>query len=341
MSRAAPPVFPAEAVKLAAVKPIALVLTRELALTALLLLGVSLVVFVILYLAPGDPFSVLLEGQAAGQEARAGIREALGVPQTWYIQYLSWLGNLLRGNFGTSMRSGLPVFGEVVRVGPSTLYLTLGSMLVALLIAVPLALRSSLRGPSMLTWPLTMLVYLVSALPVFWLGYVVIYVFIHKLGVFPLMSRVSASPERAWLYSLLPICVLGVGNGLVSEAVRYLREEMSRVLADDYIRTARAKGASVWRHAFKEGFLIPMTEIIASKIPFILGGAVIVEQVFNWPGMGRMAWQAAQDRDFPVIMAIAIVAATFVRLGSLLQRVVYVAVNPRASQEARAPGGAE
>jgi peptide/nickel transport system permease protein len=341
MSRAAPPVFPAEAVKLAAVKPIALVLTRELALTALLLLGVSLVVFVILYLAPGDPFSVLLEGQASGQEARAGIREALGVPPTWYIQYLSWLGNLLRGNFGTSIRSGLPVFGEVVRVGLSTLYLTLGSMLVALLIAVPLALRSSLRGPSMLTWPLTMLVYLVSALPVFWLGYVVIYVFIHKLGVFPLMSRVSASPERAWLYSLLPICVLGVGNGLVSEAVRYLREEMSRVLADDYIRTARAKGASVWRHAFKEGFLIPMTEIIASKIPFILGGAVIVEQVFNWPGMGRMAWQAAQDRDFPVIMAIAIVAATFVRLGSLLQRVVYVAVNPRASQEARGPGGAE
>src|SRR6185369_10946800 len=88
-----------------------------------------------------------------------------------------------------------------------------------------------------------------------------------------------------------------------------LREELSRVLAEDYIRTARAKGAPVWRHAFKEGFLIPVTEIMSAKIPFLLGGAVIVEQVFNWPGMGRMAWQAAQDRDFPVIMGIALAAA--------------------------------
>jgi peptide/nickel transport system permease protein len=108
---------------------------------------------------------------------------------------------------------------------------------------------------------------------------------------------------------------------------------MSRVLSEDYIRTARAKGSTVWKHAFKEGFLIPVTEIVASKIPFILGGTVIVEQVFNWPGMGRMAWQAALDRDFPVIMGIAVLAAVFVRTGSLLQRFVYIAVNPGASRE--------
>jgi peptide/nickel transport system permease protein len=108
---------------------------------------------------------------------------------------------------------------------------------------------------------------------------------------------------------------------------------MGRVIAEDYIRSARAKGASIWKHAFKEGLLIPVTEIIASKIPFILGGAVIVEQVFNWPGMGRMAWQAAQDRDYPVIMGIAILAAVFVRMGSLFQSVVYVLVNPKASKE--------
>ncbi|MGH7323829.1 MAG: ABC transporter permease [Candidatus Rokuibacteriota bacterium] len=327
--------------KLAAVRPITLVLSRELALSALLLLGVSFVVFVILYLAPGDPFSVLLEGQMPSPQARAGAGEAVGVPPTWYGQYLSWLGNLLQGNFGTSIRTGRPVFGEIMRVGLSTLYLTLGSMLVTLLVAVPIALHASARGTTALNWPLTMLAYLVSAVPVFWLGYVAIYVFIHKFGVFPLISRVSTSPERTWLYALLPICVLGIGNGTVSEVVRHLRQEMSRVMAEDYIRTARAKGASVWRHAFKEGFLIPMTEIIASKIPFILGGAVIVEQVFNWPGMGRMAWQAAQDRDFPAIMGIAMIAATVVRLGSLLQRVVYVAVNPRASNEGRGGGWAE
>ena len=317
----------------AAIKPIALALAREVALTALLLLGVSFVVFLILYLSPGDPFSVLLEGQMAGEAARAGVREALGAPRAWYAQYLSWLGNMLQGNFGRSIRTGLPVFGEVVRVGLNTLTLTLGSLLITLFIAVPIALHAAVRGDTALNWPLTILAYVLSALPVFWLGYIAIYIFIHKFGLFPLISGFSGAQEYAWLYVMVPIFVLGIGNDAMSEIIRYLREEMRRVMAEDYIRTARAKGASVWRHAFKEGLLVPTTEIIASKIPFILGGAVIVEQVFNWPGMGRMAWQAAQDRDFPVIMGIAMVAAAFVRLGSLVQSLVYTLVNPRASQE--------
>jgi peptide/nickel transport system permease protein len=318
--------------KLTALRPIAVVLSRELALTGLLLIGVSFVVFIILYLSPGDPFSVLLEGQMPTDAARAGIREALGVRTTWYGQYLVWLGNMLRGDFGNSIRSGLPVLGEVLRVGVNTLILTLGSLLVTLALAVPIALHSARRGMTRLTWPLTIGAYVISALPVFWLGYLVIYFFTHKLGLFPLAFG-FATGSRKWLYALLPIFVLGIGNGTISEVIRSLREAMERVLDEDYIRTARAKGASVMKHAFKEGFLIPVTEIVAAKIPFILGGAVIVEQVFNWPGMGRMAWQAAQDRDFPVIMGIAILAAVLVRLGSLLQSVVYVMVNPRASKE--------
>jgi len=150
---------------------------------------------------------------------------------------------------------------------------------------------------------------------------------------FPLVSLGLQSGENGWLHTLVPILVLGLGSGTISELIRNLREEMSRVMAEDYVRTARAKGASVWRHAFKEGMLIPVTEIIAAKIPFILGGAVIVEQVFNWPGMGRMAWQAAQDRDFSVIMGIALVAAAFVRLGSLIQRIICTAVNPQQTRE--------
>jgi peptide/nickel transport system permease protein len=320
--------------KLSPLRAIGLVLSRELMITALLLLGVSFVVFIILFASPGDPFSVLLEGQLSTGEATAGVREAMGVPRSWYIQYLSWLGGMLTGNFGTSIRMGLPVLPEVLRVGFSTLLLTIGSLIITLLIAVPIALYSAVRGTDKLSWPLTMFSYLISALPVFWLGYVVIYFFTHKLGLFPLAFGFSSGGQKfRWLYLLLPIFVLGVGNGTISEVIRYLRQEMGRVMAEDYIRTARAKGASVWKHSFKEGLLIPVTEIVASKIPFILGGAVIVEQVFNWPGMGRMAWQAAQDRDYPVIMGIAILAAIFVRLGSLFQKVVYVAVNPRASKE--------
>ncbi len=318
--------------KLTALRPIALVLSRELAITALLLLGVSFVVFVILYLSPGDPFGVLLEGQMLTEEARTGVREALGLSRTWYGQYLTWLGGMLTGDFGTSLRTGLPVLREVVRVGLNTLLLTAGSLLVTLAIAVPIALYAARRGANAVSLPLTLFAYVVSALPVFWLGYIVIYFFTHKLGLFPLAFGFAVGWQK-WLYMLLPVAVLGLANGTISEVVRYLRDEMGRVMAEDYIRTAKAKGASIWRHAFKEGLLIPVTEIIASKIPFILGGAVIVEQVFNWPGMGRMAWQAAQDRDYPVIMGIAIVAAVLVRLGSLFQSVVYVAVNPRASKE--------
>jgi peptide/nickel transport system permease protein len=302
-----------------------------LGITALLLLGVSFVVFVILFLSPGTPFAQLLEGQMGGGAAAAGGQR---VSAAWYSQYFSWLSNMLRGDFGSSIRTGLPVLGEIVRVGINTLYLTIGAMTVTLILAVPIALLSARRGITAATWPLTIFAYVISALPVFWLGYIVIYIFMHKFGLFPIAFGFSSmQDDLTWLYFLLPILVLGVGNGTISEVVRYLREEMKRVFAEDYIRTARAKGSSVWKHSLKEGFLLPITEIIASKIPFILGGAVVVEQVFNWPGMGRMAWQAAQDRDYPLIMGITIISAVVVRMGSMLQKTVYVMINPGAAEE--------
>jgi peptide/nickel transport system permease protein len=318
--------------KLSAIKPVSRVLARELAVTALLLLGVSVVVFAILYLAPGDPLNVLLEGQSPRSELALGMREALGVPRTWYGQYTAWFGKLLQGDFGNSIRTGLPVLPELARVGVNTLILTLGSLLLTLLIAAPIAVHAAANGDTAGNTAATLAAYVLSAAPVFWFGYIVVYVSIHQFGVFPLVSG-TAARQHAWVYFLVPIFVLGVASGTLAEMIRHLREELSRVLAEDYIRTARAKGAPVWRHAFKEGFLIPVTEIMSAKIPYLLGGAVIVEQVFNWPGMGRMAWQAAQDRDYPVIMGIALVAAAFVRLGNLLQRVVFTAVNPRASKE--------
>ena len=288
-------------------------------------------VFIIIYLSPGDPMSSLTQDQSAARADKA-LNDAGGISTLWISQYLTWLGNILEGDFGASIRSGLPVLSEVVRVGINTLYLTIGSMLVTLFLAVPIALFSARRGLTPLNWSLTILTYVLSALPVFWLGYIVIYVSMHQFGLFPLAFG-TGSQRWNWLYFLLPVFVLGISNGTISEVVRFLREEMARVFSEDYIRTARAKGASIWKHSFKEGFLIPITEIIASKIPFILGGAVVVEQVFNWPGMGRMAWQAAQDRDYPLIMGITLVAAILVRSGSLLQRVVHIIVNPRASKE--------
>src|SRR4030043_974809 len=172
--------------KLSAIRPIALVLSRELMITVLRLRGVSCVVFVILFASPGDPFSVLLEGQLSTAEAKAGVREAMGVPRSWYIQYLTWLANMLSGNLGTSIRMGFPVLPQGLRVGLSTLILTIGSLIITLLIAVPIALYSAVRGTDKISWPLTMFSYIISALPIFWLRYVVIYFFTPKPGLFPL-----------------------------------------------------------------------------------------------------------------------------------------------------------
>src|SRR4030042_782076 len=138
--------------KLSAVRPIALVLSRELMITALLLLGVSFVVFIILFASPGDPFSVLLEGQLSTAETKAGMREAMGVPQPWYFQYMAWLAGMLTGNFGTSIRMGLPVLPEMLHVGLNTLILTIGSLIITLLRAVPFTLYSAVRGTNKISW---------------------------------------------------------------------------------------------------------------------------------------------------------------------------------------------
>ena len=310
----------------------ATVLARELFTTALLLLGVTLLVFGILYLAPGDPFAALLGARTLSGAERDAAYEALGIARTWHGQYLAWMGNVLQGDFGLSLRSGQPVARELLSSGSRTLFLTVGSLIVTLGVAVPIAVYTAMHPESRRGHVATLAVYVVAALPTFWLGYLVIYLFTHVFGLFPILSGAGDAQQHGWLYALLPVLLLGLGNGALSEVVRHLREETARVMSEEYIRTARAKGAAIWRHAYKEALLLPVAEIIATKMPFVLGGAIIVEQVFNWPGLGRVAWQAAQDRDYPVIMAITLLAAVVVRLGSLLHRAVHVAVNPRAGE---------
>lgn len=317
--------------KLSGWRVVARVLAQELVTTVVLLVGVSLLVFLILFLAPGDPFSVLLGGSSNTADEREAALSGLGLPSTWYGQYFSWMANVLQGDLGNSLRTGQPVTRTLSFSGMNTLFLTLGSLVVTLLVALPVATLAAVQPSGFRARFGTMLVYLVSALPTFWLGYLLIYFFTTKLGLFPLLSGSEETQEYSWLYALLPVLLLGLGNGALAEIVRYLREEITRVMHEEYIRTARAKGASIWRHAFKEAYLLPVSQIIAAKMPFILGGAIIVEQVFNWPGLGRVAWQAAQDRDFPVILAVALLAALVVRLGSFIHRAIYVAVNPRAS----------
>ncbi len=313
------------ATKINALRPIAAMLAKEVFMAIVLLFGVSVVVFTVLAFAPGDPFSSMRTTSPHPAQGGGGMG-IIG-------QYLTWIAHLLQGNLGHSTRTGLPVVGEVIRTSIYTLYLTLGAMVLSLLLAVPIAVYTARRrSANLIGWLMTISVYVLSALPAFWFGYILIYIAIHGFDFFPLAGGGSAG-QWNWFYFLLPVLVLGLCSCGLSEMVKFLREELGRVLTQDYIRTARAKGVSVWRHAFKEGFLLPITEMISAKIPFILGGAVVVEQIFNWPGMGRLAWQAAQDRDFPLIMGITLMAAIFVRLGSLIKQVVHIIVNPRASRK--------
>src|SRR2546430_6796162 len=166
--------------KFAAIKPVSRVLARELAVTALLLLGVSVVVFAILYLAPGDPLNVLLEGHSPRSQLALGMREALGVPQTWYGQYAAWFGKMRQGNFGNSTRTGLPVLPELARVGVYTLTLTLGSPALTLLIAVPIAVHAAAHGGTAGNTAATLAAYVLSAVPGVWFGCIVVYVLLHQ-----------------------------------------------------------------------------------------------------------------------------------------------------------------
>jgi peptide/nickel transport system permease protein len=178
---------------------------------------------------------------------------------------------------------------------------------------------------------MTGLGYFFSGLPVFWLGYLAIYVATTRFGVLPVMTGDPAG-GGSWTFFLVPVVVLGLGNGTVSEVTRHLRTHLASVLREDYMRTARAKGARLWRHLYKDGLVMPLSSVLASKVPYLLGGAIVVEQVFNWPGMGRLTWQAAADRDYPILLGVTLVSAVIVRGAHFVKEAVQVAINPQLAE---------
>jgi peptide/nickel transport system permease protein len=246
------------------------------------------------------------------------------------VRYGVWLGRTLSGDLGTSLRSGRAVSVELWRTGWRTLLLAGSAMLLTLLFAAVSAYLAAMRAHAVLASTLTSLGYVLSGLPVFWLGYLAIYIATTRFGVLPVMMGETTSGSR-WLF-LVPVVVLGLGNGTVSEVTRHLRTHLEGVLGEDYIRTARAKGARLWRHLYKDGLVMPLSSVLANKVPYVLGGAIVVEQVFNWPGMGRLTWQAAADRDYPILLGVTLVSAVIVRAAHFLKEAVQVAVNPQLAE---------
>ena len=306
-------------------------LLRESARTAALFGLVTLAMFALVNMAPGDPVSLYVNVQSLSPDEVEAVRHELGLDRSLPVRYGAWLLRLVRGDLGTSLRSGRPVTVELWRTAGRTVLLTGTAMMLTLLFAAVTAYLSALGRPAVLAAALTALGYVLSGVPVFWLGYLAIYVATTRFEVFPLMMGAETAPGH-WALFFVPVAVLGLGNGTVSEVTRHLRTHLEGVLREDYMRTARAKGARLWRHLYKDGFVMPLSSLLANKIPYVLGGAIVVEQVFNWPGMGRLTWQAAADRDYPVLLGVTLFAALIVRAAHMLKEAVQVAVNPQLAE---------
>jgi len=297
-------------------------LLRRFAQSLLVLLGVSFVVFGILFLT-GDPALVLLPPDATIEDI-AKFRKEMGFDDPFFVQYGRFLYGALRGDFGQSIRHGEPAFELVMERMPATFELSGAALLIALCLAIPAGILSAVRRNTILDYISTVVALLGQSMPTFWLGIMLILLFSVQWNLLP------SSGRGGWENMLLPAVTLGLFT--TARITRLTRSGMLEVLNQDYIRTARAKGVAnppiVWKHALKNA-AIPIVTIVGIELGTLLGGSVITETIFAWPGVGRLSVQAIYNRDYPVVQAaVFTLAATFV-LVNLLVDLVYTYLDPR------------
>jgi peptide/nickel transport system permease protein len=297
-----------------------------------LLLAISIVTFIMIHLAPGDPISTQfgLNMKRLEPERIDQMREELGLNDPLAIQYLRYLGNLLRGDMGRSLTTNAPVMDEIMARFPATLQLTLAAMLFVLVIAIPLGILSAVKRGS-LTDNLAMGGALVGvSMPSFWFGIMLMLLFSLKLGWLPATGRGDGTPVGTIKALILPAITLG--TALMGMVTRIMRSSMLEVLGQDYMRTADAKGLArsvvLVRHGLRNA-LIPVITVVGTQFAGLLGGAVIIESVFAWPGIGRLALDAISRRNYPVIMGTVLVFAVTFVLTNLVVDVLYTFVDPR------------
>jgi len=297
-------------------------LLRRLLQSLVVLFGVSFVVFAILYLT-GDPALVLLPPDASAADV-VRFREVMGFNDPFLVQYGRFLKGALHGDFGQSVRHGEPAFGLVVERMPATFELSGAALLIALCLAIPAGILSAVRRNSILDYISTVVALLGQSMPTFWLGIMLILLFSVHFNLLP------SSGRGGWENMVLPAVTLGLFT--TARITRLTRSGMLEVLNQDYIRTARAKGVAnrpvVWKHALKNA-AIPIVTIVGIELGTLLGGSVITETIFAWPGVGRLSVQAIYNRDYPVVQAaVFTLSATFV-LVNLIVDVLYTYLDPR------------
>jgi peptide/nickel transport system permease protein len=315
---------------------VAEVVARRLALAVPMLLGMSVVVFLIVHLVPGDPAHAIL-GLNATPELVARLRTELGLDDSLLTQYLRWLGNVLTGDFGTDYSSSAPIGTLLTQRLPVTIELAVVALAIANVIGIPLGVAAAVsrgRAPDSAAQGVSLLG---ISVPDFWLGIVLILVFSLGLGVLPSSGWVpfSEDPAANLEHVALPALALGVGFGAV--LIRVTRAAMLEVLEQDYIRFCRAKGVSevsvIFKHALRNA-AIPITTVVGMQAGYLLGGAIVVEQVFSLPGVGRLVLDGVLQRNYPVVQgAVLVIGAMFIAV-NLFADVLYTVLNPRLRRSA-------
>lgn len=295
------------------------------------LIGITLIDYAIMCLA-GSPLE-MLKGPRISDAALQAKEIAAGLDKPLIVQYFVWLWQLLQGNLGYSMKSYEPV-GVMIgsHIGP-TLLLMGASLTLSLLIAVPAGIYSAVKQYSKGDYAVVTASFIGSSIPSFFLALILIYIFTVKLGILPSGGMntlgMDGSVADTIRHMVLPVTVLAVS--LAGSNIRYIRSSFLEILQQDYLRKARAKGIGykrvIWKHAMRNA-LLPIVTVIGMQIPMLFGGAVIIEQVFSWPGLGLMTMTAIMGRDYPVIMGVCLLSAVVVLVSNLITDILYALVDP-------------
>lgn len=300
---------------------------KRLLLLVPVLLGVSFLVFTIMSFTPGDPAQLIL-GESAPAEAVAALREEMGLNDNFFMQYARFVGNAITGDFGRSYTSGREVFGEIFARFPNTLILAVVGVIIAVLIGIPVGIISATKQYSLLDSTSMILALLGVSMPNFWLGLMLILTFSVGLGILP------SGGFNGLKSIILPAITLGTGAAAI--ITRMTRSSMLEVIRQDYIRTARAKGLGekkvINKHALKNA-LIPVITVVGLQFGYLLGGAVLTETVYSWPGVGRLMVEAIRQKDTPTVLAAVVFLAGTFSVVNLLVDILYAYVDPRIKSQ--------
>jgi peptide/nickel transport system permease protein len=310
-------------------------LARRLLGAIPLLLGVSILSFIFMQLAPGGPDTLLAKNGRMSQAQLAAIRENMGLDDPVPVQLWTWIQNLAVGDLGTSFTQQRPVSEVIWEVFPNTLCLMVTALVISLIVAMIFGVGAAVNQYGWFDNVTSFIAYFGLSMPVFWIGLMLQIIFAVKLGWLPsagMHSPTGGGPLDLIKHMILPAMTLAIGS--IGSWSRYLRSSTLEVLGQDYVRTAQAKGLNsrivMTRHVLRNA-IVPFMTIVAIDIPLYLTGAVLTETVFSWPGMGRLFFDSLTKRDYPVLMGILLLGAVLIVLGNIIADMLYAVLDPRVS----------